>query len=175
MIGHSMGGYITIAFAEKYPELLNGFGFFHSSAFTDDEEKKQIRLKAIEFIKKNGAEAFLKTSIPGLFTDEFIKNYSYRVENLIETAKQFSPEALVQYYYAMINRPDRTDVLKSVNKPVLFIIGEKDKAIPLQASLKQCHLPAISHITILKNSAHMGMLEEKEKCIQTVLGFLQSL
>jgi len=39
MIGHSMGGYITLAFANKYPGLLAGFGLFHSTAFADTEEK----------------------------------------------------------------------------------------------------------------------------------------
>src|ERR1700728_3502684 len=55
VIGHSLGGYITLALAEKYPKLLNGFGLFHSSAFADTEEKKQARLKSIDFIKTNGA------------------------------------------------------------------------------------------------------------------------
>ena len=64
IIGHSMGGYITLAFANKYPDLLAGFGLFHSTAFADSEEKKQTRRKAIEFIKNNGAYAFLRTSIP---------------------------------------------------------------------------------------------------------------
>ena len=53
-----MGGYITLAFAEKYPELLNAFGLFHSSAFADDDAKKETRKKGIDFIKKNGASFF---------------------------------------------------------------------------------------------------------------------
>ena len=60
LIGHSMGGYITLAFAEKYPELLNSFGLFHSSAYADDEQKIEIRKKGIEFITNNGAEALFK-------------------------------------------------------------------------------------------------------------------
>src|SRR5690348_5826347 len=48
VIGHSMGGYITLALAEKYPELLNGFGLFHSTAYADTEERKQTRKKTID-------------------------------------------------------------------------------------------------------------------------------
>src|SRR5215210_649891 len=66
MIGHSMGGYVTLAFAEKYPEMLAGFGLFHSSAYADSEEKKATRRKAIDFIRKNGTKEFLKTSVPNL-------------------------------------------------------------------------------------------------------------
>src|SRR5438309_1230925 len=60
LIGHSMGGYITLAFAEKYPEQLCGFGLFHSTAFADSEEKKETRRKGIRFIEEHGAYEFLK-------------------------------------------------------------------------------------------------------------------
>ena len=171
IIGHSMGGYVTLAFAEKYPELLNGFGLFHSSAFADDEEKKQTRRKAIEFIKADGAYAFLKTSTPNLFTG---KEHLKEMEDIIEEGKKFSTEALIQYYYAMINRPDRTEVLKIFKNPVLFIIGEKDNVIPLQASLQQCYLPAIAHVHIL-DTGHMGMIEESYKSIALIKSFLENI
>lgn len=168
MIGHSMGGYVTLAFAEKYPEQLKSFGLFHSSALADDEEKKQTRRKAIDFIKTTGAYAFLKTSIPNLFAGE---KHLVEMQQLIEEGKHFTPEALIQYYNAMINRPDMTNILKSFGKPVLFIIGEKDNAIPLQASLQQCHLPAISHVHILE-TGHMGMIEEPESCKNVISSFM---
>ena len=171
LIGHSMGGYITLAFAEKYPDLLKGFGLFHSSAFADDEEKKQTRRKATDFIKTNGAYAFLRTSIPHLFAE---KLHLKEMEHLIEEGKKFSPEALIQYYHAMINRPDRTEILKTFTNPILFIIGEKDSAIPLKASLQQCYLPAISHIHIL-DTGHMGMIEESSRSLMVIKSFLQNI
>ena len=70
LIGHSMGGYITLAFAEKYPEILNAFWLFHSSAYADDDSKKETRKKGIEFIKNNGVAAFVKTSAPNLFSEK---------------------------------------------------------------------------------------------------------
>lgn len=162
LIGHSMGGYITLAFAEKYAEFLTSFGLFHSSAFADSEEKIAIRKKGVSFIKKNGTEVFLKTSIPNLFSEKTQKERPELIEQLFNIAKNISPEALIQYYEAMILRPDRTDVLRSFEKPVLFIIGKNDKAVPLQSSLEQCHLPSISSVNILQHSAHMGMWEEEE-------------
>jgi pimeloyl-ACP methyl ester carboxylesterase len=171
LIGHSMGGYITLAFAEKYPELLNGIGLFHSTAYADDEEKKKTRLKAIDFIKANGAYAFLKTSTPNLFAG---KQHLKEMEDMIEDGKTYSGEALIQYYQAMINRPDRTAVLKNFSKPVLFIIGEKDTVIPLQAALQQSHMPSISHVYILE-TGHMGMIEESDKSQLAVKSFLQNI
>lgn len=173
MIGHSMGGYITLAFAEKYPGMLDGIGLFHSSAYADDEQKKETRKKAIEFIKEKGSNAFLKTSIPGLFADDVKSKIA--IEQLIEKGKQFSPEALIQYYYAMINRPDRTTILKTTLLPILFIMGEQDKAVPFEHSLQQSYLPSESHIHILRNSAHMGMLEEKNKSFNSLAHFLHSV
>lgn len=173
MLGHSLGGYITLAFAEKYPDMLSSFGLVHSTAFADSEEKKAARLKSIEFIKKYGAYDFLRTTIPGLFSKQWSQDHLPEIETLVEKGKNFSSEALVQYYQAMINRPDRTAVLKNFSKPILFIIGEHDNAVPFDQSLQQCYLPVQSHIHILRNSAHMGMWEETEATNNFLLGFLQ--
>ena len=162
LIGHSMGGYITLAFAEKYPESLNSLGIFHSSAFADDDQKIEIRRKGIDFIKKNGSEAFLKTAIPNLFSDQTKKERPELAEQLLNISKDISPEALIQYYEAMIVRPNRTSVLRSFSKPVLFIIGKYDTVVPLHSSMEQCYVPAISSVNILQHSGHIGMWEEEE-------------
>jgi pimeloyl-ACP methyl ester carboxylesterase len=175
VIGHSMGGYITLAFAAKYPHCLNGMGLFHSTAFADSKEKKQVREKAIDFIKEKGAAIFLKASIPGLFAAQFAKTNSADIDALIEKGKRFSPAALIQYYRAMIDRPDRAAVLRNFTKPVLFIMGEHDNAVPLQNGLQQCYLPAIADVHILKQSAHMGMLEETEKANAAIVSFLSNI
>jgi pimeloyl-ACP methyl ester carboxylesterase len=169
MLGHSMGGYITLAFAEKYPSLVTAFGLVHSSAYADSDEKKETRRKAITFIKTNGAYEFLKTAIPGLF---YQPENNKACNNLIEAGKNFTPEVLIAYYTAMINRPDRTNILKTCNKPVLFIMGVFDKAVPFEHSLAQCHLPHQSHVHILRNSAHMGMWEEGDKVGKALNDFL---
>lgn len=173
LIGHSMGGYISLAFAEKYPERLTALGLVHSSAFADSEEKKAMRLKAIEFVKKNGAYEFLKATIVALFTEQWYEHNMKKVDVLIEKSEKFSDEAIIRYYQAMINRPDRTSVLKNFNKPILIIIGEHDNAVPFQQSLHQCYLPGQSHVHILRNSAHMGMWEETAHLNRFLLDFLQ--
>ena len=175
LIGHSMGGYIALAFAEKYPAYLNSLGLFHSSAFADTEEKRAMRKKAIEFISSKGAAAFLKSSIPTLFTGNFTDKNFKQVKQLINKGKNFSADALIQYYSAMSNRPDRRGILEKFDGPVLFIIGEWDTAVPLQQSLQQCHLPAKSYISILTLSAHMGLLEEAEKANKILFNFLSAI
>jgi pimeloyl-ACP methyl ester carboxylesterase len=173
MIGHSMGGYVTMAFVDYYRDLLEGYGLFHSSAFADSEEKKAARRKGIEFIRQNGAYEFLRTSAPNLFSpisNDKMKEY---IDEFIRGLSNFSPGALVSYYEAMMGRPDRTSLLKNVKLPVLFIMGEFDNAIPLQDALKQCHLPDLSYIHILGHSGHMGMIEEADPSNKTLLKFLE--
>lgn len=173
LLGHSMGGYITLAFAEKYPEMLTSAGLVHSSAFADSEEKKANRLKSIEFVKKNGAYEFLKAVITDLFTEEWAAANPEIVDRQIEKSKDFTDETIIAYYEAMINRSDRTHVLKIFPKPILFIIGEHDKAVPFEQSMQQCYLPNHAYIHILRNSAHMGMLEEADKLNEALLQFLK--
>jgi pimeloyl-ACP methyl ester carboxylesterase len=175
IIGHSMGGYIALALAEKYPQFLNGIGLFHSTAYADDEERKQTRRRGIDFIKKNGAHAFLQQAIPNLFTAQFRETQREKVSSLIEAAKQFSNESLIVYYQAMMQRPDRKDVLKTFLKPILFIMGEEDKTLNLQDTLTQSHQPWQSHVYILKNASHMGMWEEEEKSNLILLSYLRQV
>ncbi len=175
LIGHSMGGYVALAFAEKYQHLLSGICLFHSTPFADDEPKKETRLKGINFVQVNGANAFLKTTIPTLFAEEFKKSDIKTIDELIDKAGSFSDEALIQYYLAMMNRKDRSEVLKQLRIPVLFIIGEKDQVIPLEQSLQQTHLPEKSIVHILPDAAHMGMLEDPDKCITIIHEYLQHI
>jgi pimeloyl-ACP methyl ester carboxylesterase len=172
MIGHSMGGYVTLAFAEKYPQCLNGLGLFHSTAYADSEEKINVRRKGIEFIEQHGAAAFLKTTTPNLFGNAFKTAQPKVVDDFIESMSYFSKAALVAYYNAMIARPDRTAVLKQLDKPVLWIIGEEDKAVPAADSLQQSIIPATGMIKLCSDAAHMGMIESTAECATAIRQFM---
>ncbi len=163
IIGHSMGGYTTLAFVEKYPDRTKAFGLFQSSAFADSEEKKLNRQRNIDFIRKHNSLEFLKQSTPNLFGEMFKLAHPDFVDDFIEGYKDFDPEALMDYTKSMMNRPDRTLVLKTYNKPVLFVAGKHDKAIPFEQTMQQVHLPQLSYIHILENAGHMGMIEEPDQ------------
>lgn len=194
LIGHSMGGYIGLAFAERYLDRLNGFGLFHSTAFADTEEKKEARRKGIAFIEKNGAAAFLKSSVPNLYwtspqplpkcRDKFstggeglvtssrtlptgregLMDYSTKrlVEQHLASVSCIKDETLISYYQSMIARPERVNILEKSTVPVLFVLGQYDNAVPLSDGLRQCHLPQLSQVELLKEAGHMGMVEMVE-------------
>ena len=174
VIGHSMGGYIALAFAENYASYLNALGLFHSTAYADNEEKKQVRRKGIEFIKHHGAFEFLKTATPNLFSQATKDERRGLIDEQIRSLRNFSSIALVSYYEAMMKRPDRRDILRNLNVPILFLIGEFDNAVPLSDSLQQCHLPELSYIHILSKSGHMGMLEEADNSNRFLNNFLRN-
>lgn len=172
MIGHSMGGYVTLAFAELYPGKLKGLGLFHSTVYADSEEKKSGRKKNIEFIQKHGSAKFIEQAIPNLFAETTRKERPALVSEMIKRYSNFSPSSLVAYTEAMMNRPDRSEVLKKFPNPVLLIIGEFDTAIPIEQSLKMCRIADFAYIYIAAHSGHLGMLEEQEFCLKSIQDFL---
>jgi pimeloyl-ACP methyl ester carboxylesterase len=172
ILGHSMGGYITLAIAEKHPEILSSFGFVHSTAFADSDEKKQARLRGTEMIEKYGGYTFLKNTTPNLFAQKFKDEHAADIEKLVVQGKNFSKKSLQQSYYAMMNRPERKNILKNAKIPVLFIAGKHDNAVSLNDILKQVHLPEISYIHILNNDGHMGMWEAAHIVNERLEGFV---
>lgn len=173
LIGHSMGGYVSLAFAEKYSDRLIGLGLFHSTAYPDTEEKKTARRRSIEFIRDFGAGKFQEQAIPNLFSSSFKAKNTGKVQEIITRYTNVHAETLVKYYEAMILRPDRTEVLRNFSAPVLYLVGEQDNAVPLRHSLEQCHLPGLSYIHILNEAGHMGMLEEPIKSTAIIENFSQ--
>ncbi|HWB92606.1 MAG TPA: alpha/beta fold hydrolase, partial [Puia sp.] len=172
LIGHSMGGYISLAFAEHYPGRMLGLGFFHSTAFADSEEKKTARRKSIEFIRQHGAAPYIRQSTPNLFAAGTREERPALVEDMIRSYSGFRAQSLVAYLEAMMQRPERLSVLERFAGPVLFIIGEKDQVVPLEQSLKQSHLGRITQVRLLPAAGHMGMLEEAAAGSDTIREFL---
>lgn len=175
MLGHSMGGYITLSFAEKYPNALKGFGLVHSTAYADSEEKKANRQRGIAIMEEYGGYAFLKTTIPNLFSNNFKQTNSDAINALIDAGKSFNAVALQNYYRAMMNRLDKTAVLKGSNLPVLFIIGTDDVAIPIKDNLEQTHMPDCTYIHVLENANHMSMIETPETIACFISIFLNDI
>jgi len=174
VIGHSMGGYITLAFADLFPQMLRGFGLFHSSAFADTEEKIATRRKGIKFMEENGAFPFLKTAVPNLYAPATKGENAALIEEHLSQLQHMQAPPLINYYQAMINRKDRTHLLKTTSLPVLFIIGKWDSAVPMEDGLKQCHLPQLSYIELLQNSGHTGMVEETGPSSRIINQFLSA-
>jgi pimeloyl-ACP methyl ester carboxylesterase len=168
IIGHSLGGYVALAMAEKRPDLFSGLGLFHSTALADSDEKKESRLKVVDFIGKNGVLAFTSNFIPPLFADQSHK----AIATVRDIAVQSGHDAVVGYTHAMRDRPDRTSLLKKLKKPVLFLAGEADAGIPVDSILKQSELCESAQVHVLKEVAHMGMFEKPQASAAIIRSFM---
>jgi len=69
VIGHSMGGYVALALAEKQPQLFKGLCLMNSSFEEDDDERKALRVRANEMAKTH-FETLVEMSFANLFAAE---------------------------------------------------------------------------------------------------------
>lgn len=171
MIGHSMGGYVTLSFAEKYPQKLKGFGLFHSHSLSDTEEAKKNRERTIELVRKQKV-AFINEFIPSLFAEKNREIFKAEIRQQIEKANQMDGMGIIAALAGMKDRTSKLDIIAFSNVPVLFILGKKDIRIPLEKAMAQASSSRFSQINILGDSGHMGWLEEQEKTIKIIHGFM---
>lgn len=172
LVGHSMGGYIALAFAEKYGDRLTGLGLFHSTAYADSEERRQKRLEAIQKIDSTGVEEFLRGFVPNLYAETYARQFPERLEAHVQAVKHLPAEALKAALRAMRDRPDRREVLRRAPFPVLFVIGLADRSVSPQDALEQVTLPARHHEAVLDGIGHSGMTEAPEGCLSALRDFL---
>jgi pimeloyl-ACP methyl ester carboxylesterase len=175
VLGHSMGGYVTVAFAKKYPQVLKGFGLLHSTALPDTPIKIENRLRGISFIQKFGAATFLETTAPNLFGTYTQKKHPELITEFLQSIPAFSNEALTCYYKAMMARPDLTSFLETTSLPVLYIFGDQDTPVALEDTLPQTKMPKRAYLYVLENCGHMGMLEQPTNFNNAVLDFLDKV
>ncbi len=173
LIGHSMGGYATLAFAEKYETNLAAFSLVHSSAYEDDDIKKENRRKSIKLIQNDGKEVFLKAMIPNLYSESSKKTKQDEMAEHLTNALQISSDSLQAYYMAMINRPSRISVLQKTPLPVQFVIGTEDNAVPFSQSLQQSAIPKMAKVDILRDIGHSGMVESPAQLNAMLNSFLK--
>lgn len=172
MVGHSMGGYVTLAYAEKYPRQLKGFILFHSQAGADSAEIRVTRERTITLVKKDHHN-FIKNFIPDLFDPSNVKKFSKEIESLKNLAQKASKEGLIAALEGMKIRPDRQHVLLHSKVPVLFIIGKNDSRIPMEVIVPQTLLPEHSEMLLLDHVGHMGFIEASAKTFAAVKGFAE--
>lgn len=174
MIGHSMGGYTTLAFAELFPDKIKGLCLFHSTAMSDTEEKRLDRDRAIEAIKKD-KNAFLDGLIPKMFAPSNLIRMKKEVEKVLSIAKNISETGLIAALYGMRNRKDRQHVMEKADYPVLFVIGKDDQLIPFDKMLPQIVMPKHSEVLILSGVGHMGFYEATEKTLFALGKFMEQV
>jgi len=172
MVGHSMGGYVTLAFAELYPKKVSGIILFHSHAAADDEEGKLNRDRTINIVKSDRL-GFLHSFIPLMFTEKNKKRFEKEIDYLQKISAKTTREGVIAALAGMRDRKDQIPLLKNLEIPVFFIIGKKDSRIPMKKILPQLEAPQNCEALIVDDVGHMGFIEAEELTYSAVEHFVE--
>ena len=168
LIGHSLGGYIALAFAELYLNNIKGICLMNSTAKSDSKDRKLNRNRAIAMVKKNKT-SFIKMAIPNLFTQESRKKHSNEIEFIKQEAIKTSTQGVIASLEGMKNRKDRTEILKNKDLKKMLIIGKKDPLLNQQELHQQ--VKNTNTIVVEFSNGHMSHIENREKLITVILNF----
>lgn len=174
LVGHSMGGYVALAFCERHPEMLDGLVLLSSTPNPDTEEKAENRRREIALVKAGKKELLARVAPAAGFAEENRARMQDAIEDLTEQVFITEDEGIVALLDGMIGRKDQNEMLRQTKVPVLFILGRKDNYIPVEVAEKMVAGHPEAKIVWLENSGHMGFLEEPEKTAEALLDFVKT-
>ncbi|WP_111683335.1 alpha/beta fold hydrolase [Winogradskyella tangerina] len=158
IVGHSMGGYVALALAEHYPELINGLCLLNSTFEADDDDRKLLRARAVDTAKTN-YENLVRMSFANLFAPESRVTFQTEYEDALKIALQTSVQGYIAANNGMALRPNRLEVFKNVNGEALIITGKKDTLINPKFISEQIQNSKIIHEEL--SEGHMSHIENK--------------
>ncbi len=170
-VGHSMGGYVTLTYAELFPDDIKSFILINSTTFPDSPEKKEQRLKAVETAEKN-LDTLIKMSIPMLFAEQNLEQLNTEIEFTKELARETSLQGVTAALKGMRLRKDRSFLLDDFNGEIGIILGKYDKAVNTDDFKKI--IPKKDNVFVLElETGHMAHLEAMEEVLQFILRFAE--
>lgn len=175
LIGHSLGGYITLAFAELYPEMLKAFCLFHSHPFADTEQIRQKRGNEIKVVMSGKRYLIYPESVSLMYSRENLLKMKEAVQKSKDIASSIREEGMVAVLNGMMIRPSRISVLENGKVPYLWILGRKDSYIACEEVLQKVKIPSKSKAVILENSGHMGFIEERDLSAGVIQEFIRGI
>ena len=175
LVGHSMGGYVALAFAEKFAERLIALSMVCSHARADTAEVRQRRYQWIELVQSAGVEAVAKALLPNLFSPLIREYRPELVDWVYQLMLAAPPDAVIGALYAMARRPDRLHVLQGFRLPLWVSAGADDQIVPRERVLEMVEAASDSELVVIPAAGHMVMLEQPEAFNEAYLQFLERI
>ncbi len=170
LIGHSMGGYVSLAFAEQHPEMIKGICLMNSTSKADSAKKKRNRDRAITAVKQNH-KTFIRIAIPSLFAAHNRSVLSNDINKLISEAIQMTSQGVIAAIEGMKRRPDRTHILKQLKVKKLIIVGKQDPVLEF-TTIKR--ISEITHSILVDfPDGHMSHIENFEEFTYILIHFIE--
>ena len=171
-VGHSMGGYVALAFAELYPDTIKGLVLLNSTASADSEERKTNRDRAIKVVKHSFMN-FISLSIANLFSESNRERLASAIENVKKEALKTPLQGIVASLEGMKIRQDREVLLHLTPYPKLMILGEKDPVLNYEETKQQIENTAVKLVTF--PDGHMTHIENQDQLLIVLLAFFKSI
>jgi pimeloyl-ACP methyl ester carboxylesterase len=170
LCGHSLGGYVALAFAEKYPDMIKGLLLLNSTARADSDERKRNRDRAIETVKRQH-KSYIRIAVPMLFRAKNRRNLREAVNEVKAQALTTSKQGVIAALEGMKIRPDREVLLHFAPYNVLFVGAKHDPIIPQEHIEEQMKAHRVE--PLLLENGHMSHMEDFEPLLEGVKGFLK--
>ncbi len=170
LIGHSMGGYVSLALVELSPKKIKGICLMNSTAMADDEEKKLNRDRAIQAVKKY-PDTFVRLAIPNLFSENNKTVFADIIKEITIEALKTSQQGIIAAMEGMKVRKDRTSILQYSHFPLLMIISKQDPALEYQTLINQTKNTLV--LTHEFPDGHMSHVENKDELISVFQNFIK--
>ncbi|MCI3938178.1 alpha/beta hydrolase [Chryseobacterium aahli] len=166
LLGHSMGGYTSLTFAEKFPENLKSLTLFFSTYFADDEEKKEQRIKSYRIIK-DAFPHYARAGIPNLFNQNERDVLEGKIEIALETALSTNNLGALACVKGMVARTNKKHILESLEAKILVIAGKHDNAVKTDKTIN--NLPDRTNIkSYIVDCGHNGHWEKPSICAEII-------
>ena len=173
MVGHSMGGYVALAFADRYPYTVKGVGLINSHALSDTPEHRGRREEVCQAVQQNRA-SYIVGFVPSLFDDSRSAALSHDIKDLSDQCLETTTASIIAAQRGMAQRPSRLDVLQQLDVPFYFVYGKNDPRIPVEVALGSAIVAKRPEILLLENVAHMAFVEDREFLKPRLFHFVES-
>lgn len=170
--GHSMGGYVALAYAELYPEHVKGLALVNSTSRADSEERKLNRDRAIKAVKKDHT-AFVRLSIANLFSEANRDRLATEIESVKIEALKTPLQGIVAALEGMKIRKDREVLLHFGPYPVLLVLGKKDPVLNYEESAQQAENTKVQLVTFA--DGHMSLIENRDELLAALTDFFKKI
>ena len=173
LVGHSLGAYVALAFAEKYPDTLLGLISVNSTAKGDTVSRKKSRNQLIKLIKKDKNKA-LQLLVPTFFNYK-TRSTHWKIKRYLEAAKNCSSKGIVATIEGMKTRKEREIILNFAPFHYAYFVGEHDSIISIKDQKEEVALNKKGELLYFENSSHMIYLEEEAKSCKMIQKFAKKL